>query len=350
MNRDPKALEPYLDQLRQLPFVREAKLVEREAYRKGSGLVDAMLSVKTPTGEKRLPCEIKASHLLRETALHLIGLAREIPRLVILAPAVGRELGDLFQRERVNFLDLAGNCYLNLDDRYIARIQGRAAVTPRAADKELRAASYRVIFVLLVEPDLVRESTRKIAEAAGGVSPQTVNDVRERLVQRGILLQTRSGFRWALPRRREAFELWLAGFSATLFPRLLKGRFRAREIDPDRLEQELRPHLDQIGDWRWGGGAAAMRLTKFYRGEQTIVYFKEALPADTARRLHLIPDRNGPLALVQSPGPLAFRVTDQEAVHPLLVYADLLRESNDRASEAAHVLREKYLRELAGDE
>lgn len=346
MKTSHEALQPYLEHLRQLPFVEQATAVQPGPRENNQRQVDMFVAIKTPTGEKKLPCELKGSYLLKETAQHFVHLAHEIPDLLLLAPAIGRELGDLFQHERVNFLDLAGNCYLNLDDRYIARLQGRVTPRPRAADKGLRAASYRVIFAMLAEPALVGATTRKLAEAAGGLSPQTVSDVRERLQQRGALLRTRSGFRWARNGRRDAVELWLAGFSATLFPKLLNGRFRAREADPDRLEAELSPLLDQIGSWRWGGGAAAMRLTQFYRGDQTVIYFKETPPTDAARRLHLVPDRDGPLYLVEAPGPLAFSGPNQETAHPLLVYADLLREASQRAGEAAQMLRDRLLRDM----
>lgn len=305
--------------------------------------VDALVTVKTPTDSATLPCEVKRSHLSRETAQRLVHDAKEVPGLLVFAPAIGQEAGDLFQRESVNFVDLAGNCYLNLSDQYVARIQGRRAVTPKAADKGFRAAAFRVLFALLVEPRLIAATTRAAAVAAGGVSPQTVTDLRDRLVQRGLVLRSAAGFRWARGKRKEAMELWLAGFSTTLFPNLLVGRFRSAAPDTDTLETELAPLLDQLGEWRWGGDAAAMRLTKFYRGEQTLIYLKDAPPAEVARRLRLVPDRDGPLALAQAPGPLAFRSPVETTVHPLLAYADLLLEANDRAGETARILRERFL-------
>ena len=43
--------------------------------------------------------------------------------MLVLAPAVGRGLGARFAEARVNFVDLAGNCYLRSSNRYVARLE-----------------------------------------------------------------------------------------------------------------------------------------------------------------------------------------------------------------------------------
>ena len=108
------------------------------------------------------------------------------------------------------------------------------------------------------------------------------------------------------------------------------------------LEARLAPALSAIGPWRWGGGAAADRLTHYYRGDRTVAYVEQP-PADLARRLGLVPAADGPVLLVRAPGPLAFRSPHAETVHPLLVYADLLAEGHDRARDAAREIDARYL-------
>lgn len=67
------------------------------------------------------------------------------------------------------------------------------------------------------------------------------------------------------------------------------------------------------------------------------------MPRDIVKWLRLVPDMHGNVVLARVPGPLAFRSPRPDTVHPILVYADLLGEANDRASEAASVLRQKLL-------
>lgn len=333
-------IEAYIEQLAQLPFIRKAKVgklgpADRE--------VDARVRLTTPTGEVDLLVEVKRTHLTRPVAEHIVRLGAEHPNLLLMAPTVGRELAELFVQHRVNFIDLAGNCFVRLGDQYIARIQGQRGETRAPAEKALRAPAYRVLFALLADPELVHATARALAEAAGGVSPQTANDIRARLLAGGVLVKTRGGMQWVRGQRKQVFEMFLLGFPM-LMPGFTVGRFRAQQRTPDAIEAQLAPRLAALGEWRWGGGAGAQRLTGYYRGDRTIIYVREVDPA-AVRKLPLVPDAAGDVTLIRAPGPLAFEGPNPEVVHPLLVYADLLTEGHERAREAAAEIYDKYLAE-----
>lgn len=85
-----------------------------------------------------------------------------------------------------------------------------------------------------------------------------------------------------------------------------------------------------------------MRLSRYYRGEQTILHMDQ-LGKDFLKRIKALPDRNGPLQLVRFPGPLGARGAREGTAHPLLIYAELMLEGHERAVEAAQLLREKWL-------
>ena len=329
--------------LEALPFVLETRI--QDSRRRDDA--DLILELTTPAGAKTLLVEVKLSHLTNEAARHYIDRAHYPRARILFAPAVGRRLGETFEHEGVNFVDLAGNCFVQLGDHYIARIQGRSAPA-RTKDKALRAASYRALFALLVEPKLIGSPIRDIARATGGISPQTAATLRNWLVERGIVVAGRGRHHWSRGRRREALDLWVAGYATTLFPKLLIGRYRARESAPEAVEQALRSALGDA-EWRFGGGAAADRLNHYYRGDRTLVY----LPAphrDLARDAKLVPDAAGPVVIAESPGPLAFRSPHPETVHPLLAYTDLLSEGDERARDAAREIRESHLADLERDE
>lgn len=344
MKRELPDISTYLEHLRGLPFVLEVH-VSRKKGVLDTG-IDGEIRVETRGGPKTMVFQVKRSHLTRESAASIVHQARAIPRLLILAPVIGQDLGELFIKERVNYVDLAGNWHINLDDQYVAHAQGRTLGRAPRRERGLRVAAYRAIFALLVEPELINETTRTIAEKAGGLSPQTVTDVRHGLVERGLVLHARAGYRWTPGRRREVLDLLLAGFATTLWPTLRIATFRARTEDQAVLEKELATALQQVGGWRWGGGAAAHRLLDYYRGDRTIVYLLEPPPRDLVKRLHLVPDAAGNVVVARAPGPLAFSGPRSDSAHPLLVYADLLTEGNDRAREAAGVLRERLLKDL----
>ncbi len=340
-------LEPYLNRLRELPFIASVETSAKapaavHADRVGRYQPDATLVVKTLSGPQRCVVDHARSNLSTEAAMRLVTVRHAVPRLMVFAPHVGRDVGDLFAREGVNFMDLAGNCHVRFGDRYLARVQGNAAPAASPADKGMRAASYAGLLALLIDPALLDATTRAIAAAAGDISPQTAADLRARLVEQGLLLRTRRHHRWSSTGRDDAVDLWLHGWTTTLLPRLLVGRYRARTRDVATLEAQLASALEPIASWRWGGGAAAQRLTQFYRGDRTVLYVEDP-PADLAKRLALVPDRAGPIVLMRSPGPLAFRGTVPATVHPLVAWADLLAEGHDRAREAAGELHARFL-------
>lgn len=343
MRRSSPDLSIYLEHLRGLPGVLEVSV--KPAPGKSVG-VDGILVIETKGGPKKVPFQVKRSHLLRETAVAVVHQAQRTPKLLLMAPHIGHDLGQLFVSAKVNYVDLAGNWYINLDDQYIAHSQGKTIERVRLTEKGFRAASYRAIFALLVDPSLINESTRKIATQAGGLSPQTVTDVRNGLVERGLVLRSRKAFHWTPGKRTEVLDLWLAGFATTLWRTLRIAPLRSQLQDPRQLEREITPALNEMGAWRWGGGAAAQRLTDYYRGDKTLIYLLDAPPRDLSRRLRLVPDVHGNVVIARVPGPLAFVSPRDDTVHPLLVYADLLGEYNERASDAARFLRQKLLSDL----
>lgn len=332
-----------LRHLGELPFVRQAQLRAAPADSPWDGL----LRIKTPEGRQDLPCKLLRSHVTKESAQLIVHLSTTEPAILVMALSVGKQIGELFQRHGVNFVDTAGNCSVQLDMRYVARIEGRHR-TQQVRSSGMRAPAYRVLFALLARPQLLAAPARVIA-AAVDVSPQTANETRRRLIDQALMLKTGRGHAWAPGRRQDAVALWLAGFSTSLAPSLLIGRFRAVESDPSELERRIEPVLDDECEWRYGGGAAAMRLTKHYRGDRTVIYLTAA--SDTLlRKLRLVRDASGPVLLARMPGIPGFDSPHPRCVHPLLAYADLLAEGNDRAAEAAAALHARYLTtEAQGD-
>ena len=336
-------LDPYLAQLARLPFVRKVRALKLD--RRTAPRVDARLRVTTPTGEVEMWVEVKRTHLTRTTAEHLLRQAADQPNLLLFAPVVGRELGDFFVEQGLHFVDLAGNCFVQIGDQYLARIQGQRAEVRPPTEKALRAPAYRVLFALLLDAKLLDATARALAETSGGVSPQTANDVRARLLAQGAIVKTRKGITWVPGRRRQVLDTFVFGFPL-LASGLTIGRFRAKQVTPAAIEADLTPRLPAIGEWRWGGGAAAERLTGYYRGDRTILYVREPNLA-AIRKLPLVPDPQGNVVLLRPPAPVGFSGPKPDVVHPLLVYADLLLEGHERAREAAAEIYDTYLAEEA---
>lgn len=335
----PDDLAPYLDRLRDLPFVRAARTRALRGSERGA---DAALTLQTPDGRFELAVEQKRSHLGRELAEAVLARhARDESRWIVVAPSIGGSIADLFASAGMNFVDRDGNCYLNLDDRYVARLQ-RAARTPRpASEGGIRAPGYQVLFALLAEDELRLASVRALADAAS-VSLAPAHQMRARLVERGLAWRRHDGLVFWVPERwKDAVDLFVGGYATFLRRKLLIGTYRMQEREPDACERRIEEVMGESVTWAFGGGSAAARLTGHYHGPRVTLHVDD-MPANRLRALRAVPDREGPLVVLRTPGAVGMRGPQPHVAHPLLVHAELLVEGGERAREAATEVLERW--------
>jgi hypothetical protein len=330
---------PYLENLLSLPFLRGARLDTQHRHTGARG--GSILELTTPQGRRRLRVEEKGSHLGQALVSDLIARASSSATtpLILFAPYVSPEMGAQLTSHRINFVDRAGNCHLDLGGRYVGHVEGRKLRRPSGAPGGMRAPGFRLIFALLVEPDLLNAPSREMARASG-VSLGTASNVLRRLEHERTVVRTKS--KRHIVRRDDLVERWIAGYAETLRPQLFAGRFQTPDKDPPSLEERVAGILGQEASWAWGGAAAAYRLTKHYRSDETVLHAQTA-SGDLPKRLKALPQREGRLILLGVPGPLAFRGKAPHTVHPLLIYTELVLTGSDRAREAAAELRERFL-------
>jgi hypothetical protein len=362
------SLRPYLEQLRALPFVKRA--------RAGLEADELVVAVDTLSGWQSFTVAHVRSHLAKSDVELWTGRARKrgtAHPLLLVAPYVSGPMGARLRDAGIRYLDAVGNVFLSIEGpqgvQHTALVEGRAPTRPLATERSWRAPGYQTLFTLLVRPSLLQATVRQVATIAE-VSTTPVLQVRDKLVELGVAAKRKEGLAWtsgALPRAR---ELWLRGYETTLRPSLLLQRYRPRQhMDIQALEAELEARLQERYAWRWGGAAAAFRLDPFYRGETTVVHIDAPRMSsqELTATLRMIPDPAGPVVILRKPGALAFElgrasiplpplveapnaithVVEPRTVHPLLVWAELLEEGNDRASEAAAELAAHL---LDGDE
>ncbi len=334
-------LQPYLALLRALPFVRAAKVKNTARPAVERRQADAILRLRTAAGEHQLRAAIKRTNLTLPLVEDLLARLRQPPgkAWVVLAPYVGPQLGQHLRDNGVNYLDLAGNCYLALGRNFLALIEGKRPTRPAPPERGVRGPGHQVLFALLARPDLLDAPVRTLA-AAAGVGKTAAAEMLARLHAEGLLGTDRGGRRLLQP--QVVLDRWLAGYTALVRPRLLIGRYRTNDPDPEALEKRVEHTLRETTTWAWGGGAAAMRLTPYYRGIDTVLHVAKPIP-DLTRRLRALPARDGPLILLKVPGRVAFEGKKARTAHPLLVYTELLAGGHERAREAARRIWDRYL-------
>ena len=335
-------IEPCLEHLRRLPFVEDVRL-----ERAHIDPADWLLTLDTPTGVQEYLVEDKRTHLTRELVDHLatrINSATPEKRpWMLFAPHVGAGMAERLAGYDIQYVDRAGNCRVQVGDRYLALVEGRRPPKEHRAKKGTgtRPEGYKLLFNLLAHPDMAAAPVRKLAEDAG-IGKTTVADILRRLDDEGMIIDGR-GQRQLLD-RNELLNRWVTGYATVLRPRLLLGRYRTRDVDPKVLEQRVEATLGDDFVWAWGGAAAAMRLVGHYRGRETVLHVDDhVFEMDLMRRLKALPADDGELIVLRVPTRAAFEGAAPRTVHPLLVYAELLALGKERAREEAQLVYEHHL-------
>lgn len=334
-----------------LPFVQRFEVREKPQLAADPARPDALLVLHTPEGRVEYWIEAKRTHLTHAIVDAVIAHARRIDdkRWMLVAPYVPPGIAERLQKVGIDYVDEAGNWRITVGERYFAAREGRKPERKPAAFRGMRLAGYQVLFTILARPDVLDLTVRELAENAG-VGKTAAADTLNRLAANGLIGNDR-------PRRilepRQLLDLWLAGYDTHVRPRLFVGTYRTPHADPLDLEaaiEDWAEGAERAGGpkdflWAYGAGAAAYRLTAYYRGEDTVLHVAGD-PADLLRELKALKAADGPLRVLGAPGTVAFEGAAPRTVHPLLVYSELHAEGHERARDAARQVAEEYLERL----
>ena len=334
---------PYRSRLDQVPGVLSHRVLSASKAA-GNGDFDGRLVLRTRAGSHELLVQHLRSHVSREMASHVAATRRGSQPVLLLAPHIGSGVAASLLDAGLNYLDASGNCHIAVPPFYV-HVEGKTASRMTEAQAGVRGPGYQVLFAYLAQPALLDATIRAVAEVAG-VSRQPVLAMRHRLQSDKYILSSKTQTRWHPRRRDDALALWLHGYQTTVRGSLLAGTYRTRDRDPDELEARILElsAKDPRAEYRWGGTAAAFRLTRTYRGERTVVHVDTDV-FDPARRLGALADPQGNLIVMRAFGRINWP-PERETVHPLLVYSELLTDGSERAREAAQELHERYLAPL----
>lgn len=326
--REQEILHLALDQLNQIPKAK-ALIIDNKTK-----LLDAR--VKLRFGSEHIQFNVEIKEELRAIHLHTIQkqAAEHSPFLLVayrLFPNIKKHLVEL----GISYLEANGSAFISEGSFYI--YLDRKASLPsdkKQANRAFTKAGLKVLFQLLRNRQLLNAPYRTIAEAAG-VALGNIPKIMDGLLKTGYIVRKQQGnYTWA--NYEELLQKWANEYNTTLKPTLVKGRYSLNETISWKKIQ-----LDTISTC-WGGEPAADIITNHLRPESFTLYTKEnrqQLMLD----YHWKPDIQGNLIVYEKfwPGP-----AENQCAPELLVYADLLGDSNKRNLEAAQIIYSAYLTNL----
>ncbi len=314
-------------------------------------VMEADLSFSEEYG--KLVLSIRSHKFFIEFVKHIKDSVRFIPPTDHYPPLYFTEQISLNRAEGMRssntpFIDIKGNAFINLPDLYLF-VMGRkqeesSPLWPhsRPTGKLFKKSGIRLIHLFLTDPrldqeggnDLLSVPIRELAVKAR-MSTGSVSELLSEMKERGFLL-TDGRFR-RLVNRKVLFEQWLHGYMDYRF-KVKRQCFEAKTVSWWKTRNPARE------GFLWGGEPAGAVLTDdFLRPQKLTIYTDKPLYDFVVDGdLHQVP-AGGNIEFIE---PFLKTEGMQGCVHPLLVYADLICSSDDRNTEIATRIYDRYLRPL----
>lgn len=244
-------------------------------------------------------------------------------------------LADALRTEGIEFIDAAGNAFLNRPPLLVFVKGQRPTDAPPIAERRraFQPTGLQVLFAILARPELADRPYREIAINAG-VAHGTVGWVMAEMPTLGYIADV--GGRRRLINGERLLGQWTEAYARTLRPRLLLGRFRGELEGLDDRAANLKEVL-------LGGELAAARITRHLR-PGTGTFYAQAIDPKVLLNLTLRADAEGNVDFRRRFW--AFAGEDPQLVPTLLIYADLLAIGDARCLETAELLRGPLLDRL----
>jgi len=344
----PEAANRLEAAVREVPFLSQAR-IRRERSPGDSGL-DLILTIRSPSVNRRLICEVKSSgqpRIAREACRSLQEYVRseKLDYPVFIAPYIAPTAAAICDQYKVGYLDLAGNCRLAFDQVYIRR---EGFPNPSVQKRDLRSLysprAERVLRVLLTAGKR-NWRMQELADEAQ-VSLGQVANVKKLLSDREWIESEEAGFR-------------LRSLDAAVLPLITEwGKNYRIERSTTReyyslqpipvMEGELVDASRRVGvQLALSGFSGAVRFAPTVRYQRITAYVLGDIPA-LEERLRLKPVSSGANVSLLEPydeGVLygTREVEGAAVVSPVQLYLDLA-QTKGRGEEAASAIMEEVIK------
>lgn len=301
------------------------------------------LAIKAPHGQEvELTVEVKATVDRRD---QLSTFKYRHGGAVLVTCSLSNAMAEQCRALNIQFLDTAGNCFLNQTGMFVF-VSGRKETTlaQAATTRGLTPAVLRVVFAVLTDPLILESNVRHIADTAA-ISHGAAANALLMLQETGLIGKAASGRRILLLPERW-LSAWTEGYLGRLRPKLETYRMSSSFPLASLIEQ-VSPALREVV---LGGEAAAAYFQPGLKPGALTLYVDLKNPRvmrDLVPSLKLRRDPNGNVELVEM-----FWNTQELPSFPTvpdaLIYADLIGTADERSIDTAATVKKRILNHVAG--
>ncbi len=312
--------------------------------------IDKIINLVFGKKQIRYFAEIKINITKAYVAL-MVQRRNNLPGPVLLITNhVNNAMAEFLKEYKIEYIDAAGNAYLNQPPVHIL-IKGNKPKDKHqaaAAGQAFRPTGLKVVFTFLCNPEAINDNYRPIAQAAG-VALGNIGWVIADLKRLGFVIDMGIQGRRLIQKQR-LLERFVEEYPIRLRQQLFLGRFTGD------LDWWKRKNMD-FGDFLWGGEVAAAKMGNYLKPQAVTIYIKQDLLNEFLLKNRLKKDAKGEVEILRLfwnfnkiADPNAQNIAGYENLtNPILIYADLMATGIQRNIEAAKEIYEqniaRYFRE-----
>lgn len=252
---------------------------------------------------------------------------------ILIARYIPQPLKDYFRSNGINYLELAGNCYINAKGIFIYVADQKVTPIRETATSRLwKPAGLKFLLAIISKPELINSPYREIAKAAD-VALGNIGGLLEELREEGYIGENEG----ELMKKEKLISRWAELYHAVLRPKVLIGRFKFLRLDQSSEWQTLK-----TSGISWGGEPGAALLTGYLRPQNFTIY-SEKSANELLKQLKIVPDKDGNIMILEK---FWGEMKDVKAgaAPALIVYADLINDLDSRNQETAEKVKKMYLK------
>lgn len=249
---------------------------------------------------------------------------------------IAKDVADSLVQNEINYLDVAGNCYINTKELKII-IEGKRQPKQKNTNqtRAFQEAGLKLLLLLLTDIKAIEYSYRVLADKSN-IALGSVSQIIKELEESNYILKTKDTR--ILKNRDELIERWVVAYNEVLKPRLFRKKYKAINLGYLR---------ETVNDVKYkavifGGEPAAEKMTNYLKPLDYIIYTNLDLNI-IGKELMLVPDNMGNVTIYNTCWTESLNNENQNIAPALVVYADLIGSGNSRNIETAKMILENEL-------
>ncbi len=279
----------------------------------------------------------KLGPTLTELVIHQIKTspAPQDAKPLLVSHYISPKLAAQLKRQGIEYVDCAGNLYLNRMPLYIEIGGQKHAPKPPGADRLFRTAGLKLVYLFLRNKLALHATYRMLADDAG-IALGAIGSLIGELEKRGNIYLDEQSER-QLHAIEELLQRWQLGYLETLRPKLTLQRC---SLAPGYSISQLPERIRQMADGKQiliGGELGASLLISGFQPECAVFYLPPELQLKLMLQLNLSPDPAGNITLLQSFGRqcswTGWQPEGLTLADPLLTFAELAGSATDLVAQ-----------------